>query len=93
MKGKKNVLKRMRDALGGHRKVLILPHSDPDPDAIASACALSRLIEQKLKVKCRLAYRGIIGRAENIACVKVLNHSSNGDSRVTSPAGCPGVPV
>lgn len=47
--------------------VLILPHNDPDPDAIASAVALRYLLEEKLRVDAQIAYRGFIGRAENKA--------------------------
>ncbi|NIR25640.1 MAG: hypothetical protein GWN77_01440, partial [Gammaproteobacteria bacterium] len=52
--------------------VLILPHNDPDPDAIASAVALRYLLEEKLRVDAQIAYRGFIGRAENKAMVRYL---------------------
>jgi nanoRNase/pAp phosphatase (c-di-AMP/oligoRNAs hydrolase) len=60
-------------AVGESRHVLILPHNDPDPDAIASALALGRLLE-KYGIKGHLAYRGLIGRAENKALVRYLGH-------------------
>jgi nanoRNase/pAp phosphatase (c-di-AMP/oligoRNAs hydrolase) len=74
MKGKRNVLKQLQEALGGRRGALILPHNDPDPDAIASAYALSRLLGEKLKVKSRIVYQGMIGRAENRALVHFLGN-------------------
>ncbi len=54
--------------------LLILPHNDPDPDAIASALALQHLLAQKWDLQSRVAYRGIIGRAENKALVHYLGH-------------------
>jgi nanoRNase/pAp phosphatase (c-di-AMP/oligoRNAs hydrolase) len=51
---------------------LILPHNDPDPDAIASAVALRYLLAQQARIESRIAYQGIIGRAENKALVHYL---------------------
>jgi nanoRNase/pAp phosphatase (c-di-AMP/oligoRNAs hydrolase) len=59
-------------AVAAHKKVLILPHNDPDPDAIAAAVALHHLFTQQLDVDVQIAYRGIIGRAENKALVRYL---------------------
>ena len=53
---------------------LILPHNDPDPDAIASAVALQYLLAESKQVKSHIAYKGIIGRAENKALVRYLGH-------------------
>ena len=52
----------------------ILPHNDPDPDAIAGVIALQHLLAQTLDLKGRIAYKGIIGRAENRALVRYLDH-------------------
>ena len=54
--------------------LLILTHNDPDPDAIASAVALQWLLEEKLHLESRIAYRGIVGRAENKALVRQLGY-------------------
>jgi nanoRNase/pAp phosphatase (c-di-AMP/oligoRNAs hydrolase) len=59
-------------ALGGASSALILTHNDPDPDAIASAVALRHLLAEKWGVDSRIAYKGIIGRAENKALVRYL---------------------
>jgi nanoRNase/pAp phosphatase (c-di-AMP/oligoRNAs hydrolase) len=56
-----------------HEQVLILPHNDPDPDAIAAAVALRHLIVARIGIAARIGYRGIIGRAENKAMVRYLN--------------------
>lgn len=51
---------------------LVLTHDNPDPDAIASAAILGRILRHAFKQKVTLAYGGIIGRAENRELVKVL---------------------
>ena len=56
----------------GATDVLILPHNDPDPDAIGSALALAYLLREKLGTNGLVAYSGIIGRAENKALVRYL---------------------
>jgi nanoRNase/pAp phosphatase (c-di-AMP/oligoRNAs hydrolase) len=65
-------LNRLLEAVGKARSVLILPHNDPDPDAIASAVALGHLLTEKLDLEAQVAYQGIIGRAENKALVRYL---------------------
>lgn len=60
--------------LRGAAGILILPHNDPDPDAIASAMALRYLLEQRLGLGSTIAYRGIVGRAENRAMVRYLGN-------------------
>ena len=62
------------DALADASHVLILTHNDPDPDAIASALALRFLLQSRLPIEVTIAYRGIIGRAENKALVAYLGH-------------------
>ena len=52
--------------------VLIIPHNDPDPDAIASALALAEIIKRRRSIDVKIAYQGIIGRAENRALVEYL---------------------
>ena len=56
----------------GHRRALVLTHDNPDPDSIASALALSTIIESLAGVPTRVSYGGIVGRAENRALVRVL---------------------
>jgi nanoRNase/pAp phosphatase (c-di-AMP/oligoRNAs hydrolase) len=45
--------------------LLILTHDYPDPDSLASAWVLACLAHFVSKVRCRIAYGGIIGRREN----------------------------
>jgi nanoRNase/pAp phosphatase (c-di-AMP/oligoRNAs hydrolase) len=65
-------LERLLKVAKGKRKALILTHDNPDPDSIASAVGLTSLLEERLGIEARVGYGGIIGRAENIAFVKVL---------------------
>lgn len=52
--------------LAGRHNILILMHNDPDPDAIASAYALEKLLHILAPaVNITLAHGGMIGRAEN----------------------------
>jgi nanoRNase/pAp phosphatase (c-di-AMP/oligoRNAs hydrolase) len=53
-------------------RVLILPHNDPDPDAIASALALEYVLRSLRSIDVTVAYGGIVGRAENRALVAYL---------------------
>lgn len=55
------------------KKVLLLTHNNPDPDAIASGWALRHLIRKKFKAHAELAYGGLIARAENRTMVRLLN--------------------
>ena len=65
-------LDQLLDLLAGADNVLILPHNDPDPDAIASAVGLRHLLAQRLGLEAQVAYQGIIGRSENKALVRFL---------------------
>ncbi|MFN2242316.1 MAG: DHH family phosphoesterase [Anaerolineae bacterium] len=67
-------LKKLLEACAGASQALILPHNDPDPDAIASALALRYLLEQRLGIQGHIVYNGIVGRAENKALVRYLNY-------------------
>ena len=55
-------------------RLLILPHNDPDPDAIASSVALQWLLKETVGLESTIGYRGIIGRAENKALVRYLGY-------------------
>lgn len=62
----------LQDCLEGCSEILILLHDDPDPDAIAGGEALRFLLQDQLDIKGTIAYRGVIGRAENRALVDFL---------------------
>ena len=65
-------LDRLFEVAARARGVLILPHNNPDPDAIASAVALQHLLAQNLDIESHVGYWGVIGRAENRALVRYL---------------------
>jgi nanoRNase/pAp phosphatase (c-di-AMP/oligoRNAs hydrolase) len=56
----------------GTGRWLVLTHDNPDPDALASAQILARVLRSVLKQKVTVAYGGIIGRAENQEMVRSL---------------------
>jgi nanoRNase/pAp phosphatase (c-di-AMP/oligoRNAs hydrolase) len=51
---------------------LVLTHDNPDPDALASAVLLARLLRGAFRQKVTLAYGGLVGRAENREMVASL---------------------
>jgi nanoRNase/pAp phosphatase (c-di-AMP/oligoRNAs hydrolase) len=65
-------LRRLLRAFEDRRRVLVLTHDYPDPDAMASAFALKCLVERRLPTRVDVGFGGIVGRAENRAMVKAL---------------------
>jgi len=63
----KSMLAGLLQALSGPEPLIILPHDNPDPDALASAAALKYLAQELLKKDAVIAQGGIVGRAENRA--------------------------
>jgi nanoRNase/pAp phosphatase (c-di-AMP/oligoRNAs hydrolase) len=58
--------------LAGTKRLLVYMHDNPDPDALAAASGLKRLVEQEVGAEATLALGGIVGRAENRAMVDVV---------------------
>jgi nanoRNase/pAp phosphatase (c-di-AMP/oligoRNAs hydrolase) len=56
----------------GQKKLLVILHNNPDPDALASALAFSYLTQKRYDAQTDIAYGGLIGRAENQAMVREL---------------------
>src|SRR5262249_40780665 len=52
---------------------VILPHDNPDPDALASAAALKYLVATLARKEAQIVLGGIVGRAENRAMLTYLN--------------------
>ena len=68
----RNKLEELLRVARGRQRALILTHDNPDPDSLASAVALAFLLEKRAGLEVQVVYGGIIGRAENLALVKVL---------------------
>lgn len=67
--------------LEGESRLLIVMQDNPDPDSIAAAVALRKLVNTLTDIKCSIAHGGTIGRGENRALVRYLNlnlHSVTG---------------
>jgi nanoRNase/pAp phosphatase (c-di-AMP/oligoRNAs hydrolase) len=58
-------LKKLKALWARGESLLIVMQNNPDPDAIAAACALKELANKIARINCQLAYGGTIGRAEN----------------------------
>jgi nanoRNase/pAp phosphatase (c-di-AMP/oligoRNAs hydrolase) len=65
-------LEKLLEVIRGKRKVLIVTHNHPDPDALAAAFALKYLLNSKWKVGSIIAASGVVGRAENKAMIRHL---------------------
>jgi nanoRNase/pAp phosphatase (c-di-AMP/oligoRNAs hydrolase) len=65
-------LHRLYETLGRGKRLLVLTHNNPDPDAIASAWILARIARRMGLRRVALAYGGIVGRTENRAMIEVL---------------------
>jgi nanoRNase/pAp phosphatase (c-di-AMP/oligoRNAs hydrolase) len=61
--------------LAGRKSALIYTHDNPDPDSLAAALGLGRLVEHVLGAQVTLAQGGIVGRAQNRAMVENLKMS------------------
>ena len=61
----------LRRVLAGHGHALVLIYGNPDPDGLASAWALQRLMAG-MGTETRIRYTGELGRIENEAMVRLL---------------------
>jgi nanoRNase/pAp phosphatase (c-di-AMP/oligoRNAs hydrolase) len=67
------MLAGLLQALESPAPLVILPHDNPDPDALASAAALKFLVQELIGKDAVIAQGGIVGRAENRAMLTYLN--------------------
>ena len=66
-------------------KVAILMHENPDPDSIASALGLARVMSHWNKdIKCSFLYSGTISHSQNKTMVNVLNVSLTHKNEIES---------
>jgi nanoRNase/pAp phosphatase (c-di-AMP/oligoRNAs hydrolase) len=73
----------LRAAAEGGGQMLILTHDNPDPDALASAFALLKLVETFDGLAGRIGFGGFVGRAENRTMVRELQLPVRQTSRVS----------
>jgi nanoRNase/pAp phosphatase (c-di-AMP/oligoRNAs hydrolase) len=66
-------LSKMEALFRKRHRLLILTHDNPDPDSIASAVALKHLVKERFGIQSRVAYGGMVGRAENRAMLRLLD--------------------
>jgi nanoRNase/pAp phosphatase (c-di-AMP/oligoRNAs hydrolase) len=69
----RNVLASLLHVLDAPGPLYILPHDNPDPDALASAAALQYLAAALLRREAQILLGGIVGRAENRAMLTYLS--------------------
>ena len=60
-------IEQLGKILTGCSHLLIIPHNDPDPDAIAASVGFRYLVAEMYGIDAHIQYHGIIGRAENKA--------------------------
>jgi nanoRNase/pAp phosphatase (c-di-AMP/oligoRNAs hydrolase) len=67
---KQSRLDTFRAVLSGLKKVVVVTHDYPDPDAMASAAAVHVLLARHFSIQSQLVYSGIVARAENREMLK-----------------------
>ena len=72
MTSDKRKLQQLDRVLSEHKTLLVVTHDYPDPDALASALLLTHLARKRHGMRTKIAYGGLIMRAENRAMVKQL---------------------
>src|SRR5208283_715267 len=68
---KHHKLTLLRSVCEGAQNILILIYANPDPDALASALALKKILDTE-KRTVSIGYTGAVGRPENAAMIKRL---------------------
>lgn len=64
-------LERLRGVCESARSIYIIIYSNPDPDALASALALKKILQTQ-KREVNIGYTGAIGRPENASMIRQL---------------------
>jgi nanoRNase/pAp phosphatase (c-di-AMP/oligoRNAs hydrolase) len=65
-------LKQLKQVLNHSATMLIVLQDNPDPDALASAVALRKLVNTLKSIQCSMTSGGVVARAENRALAKYL---------------------
>ena len=69
----RGVLATLLSVLDRPGPLIVLPHDNPDPDALASAATLKYIVASMLEKETHIALGGIVGRAENRRMLTYLN--------------------
>lgn len=72
-KNRKRRMQQLLRVLEGKKTALIVSHTNPDPDTIASSLALQYFMAEVAGIKSVLAFDGMVGRAENRELLEYLN--------------------
>jgi len=64
-------LERLREVCNGANNISVIIYANPDPDALASAFALKKILETR-KNTVNIGYTGAIGRPENASMIRRL---------------------
>jgi nanoRNase/pAp phosphatase (c-di-AMP/oligoRNAs hydrolase) len=65
-------VRKLVQAARGKKRALVMTHDNPDPDSMASAVGVAHILDSLAGVPTKVAFGGIVGRAENRALVRVL---------------------
>ncbi len=68
------------------RRILVMPHDYPDPDALASAAAMHLLLDKKFGIHSQIAFNGTVSRAENKELLKRLRYKWVRTSSLVPPS-------
>jgi nanoRNase/pAp phosphatase (c-di-AMP/oligoRNAs hydrolase) len=71
--GGRGVPPALLDVIAQPGRLVILPHDNPDPDALSSAATLQYIVKALADKESVIALGGIVGRAENRAMLRFLS--------------------
>lgn len=68
-----NFLENFEKVIAKYNEFAIIPHYNPDPDALGSSYGLYYLLKKNFKKESVIYFNGIIGRAENNMMINLLD--------------------
>lgn len=82
MKEIQKKIENLKSLIGDSKRILVLTHDNPDPDAIASSLGFQFFIRGYAGGESTLAFGGIVGRAENQSMIQHLKISMTPVDRI-----------
>jgi len=67
------------------RRLFIMPHDFPDPDALASAAAMHLLLDKRFGIHSQIVFNGTVSRAENKELLRRLRYKWSQTNALTPP--------